>query len=402
MSGSTTNTFLILASDAKARGDRVARLARHALTQRDAHVEHAAARCGGTDAERLAHRAFERAPDHHFGAQRAELRRVGAGEIFAADGRGLEQCVLAARDGGEVEDGIALERTVVAEEFAVRPFRLDMAALVEIAFEDHLGVGRHHDVIGDAFDDRQRRIAQRCDKTEFVDRQPHRRRHIVDRMRADDKRHRQRLAGRGAGFIDRAQVARRDKIDAALLAATQHQPANADVGEAVARIDDIVDAGRNIRAAVDAMLKMNRQLGEIGVVAGEHDLLHRRDIARDFDRDRLLLQATLDFRQQLVGRDFECAREPRPAGEHVADQFLFLRPGGAEQRGLAVAVERCGDIGEIDRLIDDFDFVRAELVEETAQAETVQIEIGRLASRLGLCRSRSLRCLRYCFGLSSD
>ncbi len=70
MSGSTTNTFLTLASAPKHGGDGVARLARHALAQRDAHVEHAAARRGGADADRLAHGDFERAPDHHFGAQR--------------------------------------------------------------------------------------------------------------------------------------------------------------------------------------------------------------------------------------------------------------------------------------------------------------------------------------------
>ena len=76
MSGSTTNTFLTLASARKAGRDRVARLARDALAQRDADVEIAAARGGGVDRDRLAHRDFERAPDHHLGAHRASSTAV--------------------------------------------------------------------------------------------------------------------------------------------------------------------------------------------------------------------------------------------------------------------------------------------------------------------------------------
>ena len=37
---------------------------------------------------------------------------------------------------------------------------------------------------------------------------------MVDRMRADHEAHRQRLAGGGARLVDRAQIARRDQIDA--------------------------------------------------------------------------------------------------------------------------------------------------------------------------------------------
>ena len=59
-----------------------------------------------------------------------------------------------------MEHRIALDRAVVAEELAIRPFRLDMAALVEIALQHPFGVGRHADVVGDAFDHRQRRVAQ--------------------------------------------------------------------------------------------------------------------------------------------------------------------------------------------------------------------------------------------------
>ena len=127
-SGSTDEHVLDVDQRAEAGGDRVARLAGNALAQRHAQVEHAAAGGGGMHGERLAHRGFERAPDHDLGAQRVEQRGIGARERPAADGRGLKQRVAAARDRGQVEDRVALERAVIAEELAVGAFRLDVAA----------------------------------------------------------------------------------------------------------------------------------------------------------------------------------------------------------------------------------------------------------------------------------
>ena len=106
---------------------------------------------------------------------------------LAADGRGLEQRIAAPRDRGEVEHRIALERAVVAEELAVRALPAPRGRARRNSLRAHLGVGRHADVVGDALDDRQRRIAQRRDEAELVDRQPHGGGDVVDRMRADDE-----------------------------------------------------------------------------------------------------------------------------------------------------------------------------------------------------------------------
>ena len=156
---------------------------------------------------RFPHRGFERAPDHHFGAQRVEQRGIGARERPPADGRGLKQRVAAARDRGEMEDRVALERAVITEKFAVGTFRFNVAARVEISFQHPFGVGGDADVVADAFHHGERCIAQRRQQAELVDRQAHDRGDMIDRMRADDEAHRQRLPGRGARFVDRAQVA---------------------------------------------------------------------------------------------------------------------------------------------------------------------------------------------------
>ena len=151
-------------------------------------------------------------------------------------------------------------------------------------------------------------------------------------MRADHEAHRQRLAGRRARLVDRAQIARGDEIDAGLAPPAQHQPAHADIGEAGARIDHEIDRGRDVGPAVGAMAEMHRQLGEIGLVAGQHDLLHGRFGARDLEDLRLVAQPALDLRHQAARLDPEGAREPGAAAGDVGDEFLPLR---ARRRGTA-------------------------------------------------------------------
>src|ERR1700674_3751672 len=138
-------------------GDGIAGFAGNALAQRHPDVKHAAPRGRRIDRNRLAHRRLECAPDHDLGAQPRELRRVGCAERAPADRRRLEQRVAPPRDRRQMEDGVALERAVITEELTVRPFRLDVTAGVEIAFEHHLGIRRYPDVIGDAFHHRERR-----------------------------------------------------------------------------------------------------------------------------------------------------------------------------------------------------------------------------------------------------
>ena len=87
-----------------------------------------------------------------------------------------------------------MDRAVITHVFAVRAFRLDVAALVEIALERHLGVGRHENVVGEALDHRRRLAAEACHQLQLVAGLPRGRCKEVERMDADRERNRQFLA----------------------------------------------------------------------------------------------------------------------------------------------------------------------------------------------------------------
>ena len=116
-------------------------------------------------------------------------------------------------------------------------------------------------------------------------------------MRADRVSDRHRLVARGGLEIDGAHVARRDQVDAGLPRPAQHDAAAADIGEPGAGKQREVDAGGNIRRAVGAVLQMHRQRAEIGVVALEHHLLHRRLLRRHRHRRMQCLEALAERRK---------------------------------------------------------------------------------------------------------
>jgi hypothetical protein len=294
-----------------------------------------------------------------------------------------------------VKDRIALERAVVAEKLAVRSFRLDVPARVERALEHPFRVRRHADVVGHALDNGQRRVAQRCDEAKLVHRQPHHRGDVIDGMRADHEAHRQRLAGARARLVDRAQIAGRNQIDAGFAAPAQHQPADAHIGPAGLGIDDEVDARGNIGRAVGAVAKMDGKLCEIGVIAGEHHLLHRRLPARHLKNFRRVAQPTQHLGQKRIRLDAERAREPRAAAGDIGDELGAFRTERAKQHRLRVALEHSRHVGEVGRPVDGVEFL-AEAFHEAAQPEA--IELGRLLGRLRLLDDAhwlSLRAMHY-------
>ena len=170
------------------------------------------------------------------------------------------------------------------------------------------------------------------DDAEFVDRQPHHAGDMIDRMRAEHEAHRRGLSRRGVGQVDRLQVARRDEIDAGLVLGAQHQPAQADIGEAGLRIDDVVDGGRDIGPAVGAVLEMHRQPGHIGVLAGQHHRLARRLGARDLEHLRLVAKPPLHLFQQLGRLDAERRRD---AGSGRPSHCRPVPPSRARPSGTA-------------------------------------------------------------------
>ena len=193
-----------------------------------------------------------------------------------------------------------MDGAVIAHVFAIRPFRLDVAALVQIAFERHLGVGRHQNVVGETFHHRRRLAAEIGDEVEFVAGLARGRGEEIERMGADRKGHRQFLAARHAGGVDALEIGWRGDVGAALIAVAQTQAARADIAPSGRRIDHIIDRRAHIAAAVIGVLRMERQLAQIDVLAGDLDLMHRRVARRHFDERLRTAEALEIFVVKLV------------------------------------------------------------------------------------------------------
>ena len=166
-----------------------------------------------------------------------------------------------------MEQRIVLHQAVIAEKFAVGAFRFDVAAAVEIALDDDLGVGRHTNVVGDAPDDAKRCAAQPRQQFHLIGRDPHGGGDVVYGVSADGEADRQILTARGTCLVDRLEIARRDQIDPGLVAAAQHQSAAPGIGPAIHRIDRVIERGGDVGRAIEAMLEVDRKPREIGVLA---------------------------------------------------------------------------------------------------------------------------------------
>ena len=146
-------------------------------------------------------------------------------------------------DGGQMEHRVHLDAAVVAEKLAIRSLGLDVAGAVQVPLEHVLRVGRDHQVAGDALHDRHVLAAQRGEQVDLVGRNPHRGRHVVHRMRADDEGDRHVLAVGDVLLVDRLEVAGRDQIYAGLAPSAYHQAADADIGQPRTRIERDVHRG---------------------------------------------------------------------------------------------------------------------------------------------------------------
>ena len=154
---------------AKQRGNRETRLAIDVGPHGDAQRIVAAGNLAQIDRHRFAHRAFQNLHRLRLSAHRRD--HAGLGLIEHEGGAVLQrvvQHVAPHGDGGAMEHRVHMDRTVVAHVLAVGPFRLHIAALIEIAFQRHLGVGRHQDVVGETFDDGSRLAAKRGHQGQLV------------------------------------------------------------------------------------------------------------------------------------------------------------------------------------------------------------------------------------------
>ena len=128
---------------------------------------------------------------------------------------------------------------------------------------------------------------------------------------------------------------------------------------------------------------MDRQDSHIDLIAGQHNLLHRRRLGGNFDDLALPFGAAHELVDQFFGRDAEGPREPATIGIDIADELGRFGARLLEPDRLGIAAQRRGDIGELDLLLDDLSLARCgELIEKAAQAKALEIEIGDALRRI--------------------
>ena len=220
---------------------------------------------------------------------------------------------------------VHVDRAVIAHVFAERPFRLHVAALVEIALENHLGVGRHQDVVGQALDHRRRFAAERGDQRQFVAGMPHGRRDEIERMRAACEGDRQLFAARDASRVDALEVGRGGDVGAGFVAVAQTQPTASDIAPSGRRIDRVVDRRAQVAAAVKGVVRVERQLGQIDVLAGNFHRVNGCIAGRDFHHRLRVCQALEILVVDFVVGGVERRQHTIAAAGGLGDKLGLLR-----------------------------------------------------------------------------
>ena len=325
------------------------------------------------------------------------LPELGPAQVAAAVEDRLVQGVLAHGDGGDVKDRVHVDGPVEAVEFAVRAFLLAIAELVEIAFDDHLGVGRRQHPVGEPAHHRDRFAAQGRHQGELVGREPQPGGEIVQRMRADGEAHRQCLAALDAGDVAVLEIGRLREVRAHGAAVAEHQAAAADIGPAGGGVYAVVDARRDIGCAVELVLEMERQFGQVDIVALEHHLMHRRVRRRHFDDRLRIVHPPHVFVDHVALVGAEGGGEPSPAAGHRRHHLVLLGADPFEIFCLRRGLDDGTEIGERNRLLVDLHFTDCDqLLDEGSQPELVEVDVaGRHRLRASTCvpweasRSRS-------------
>ena len=185
------------------------------------------------------------------------------------------QRVASHGDRGAMKHRIHVDRAVVAHIFAVRAFRLRIAALVEITFKRHLRIRRHQDIVGEALDHRRRLAAKRRDQCQLVTALPRRRGKEIERMRADRKGDRQAFAACHGCRVNALEIGRGGYIGPSLISIAQAQATAADIPSSGRRIDRVIDGRAEITTAVVGVLRVKGELREIDVFARYLNFVYR-------------------------------------------------------------------------------------------------------------------------------
>ncbi len=189
-------------------------------------------------------------------------------------------------------------------------------------------------------------------------------------MAADRKGHRRALAPGNRGLIERTQIAGGVEVDPGGARAAQHQAPATNIGETRFRIVRVVDASRDVRRAVEPVLQVHGQCRQIGIFAGEHDLVYRRLRGGHLDRGNRMPQALAQGGRKagLVG--IEGGGKSAPSPHHVADELGLFRSDRAEPDRTGIAIQHRGHVDQVDRIVmDDAFALLHELLDEMAQTK---------------------------------
>ena len=232
----------------------------------------------------------------------------------AAD-HGVEDRVLAVRDGDDLHHLAVGAAAVGLREFAERAFRLAHAGK-EAALDHDLGLGRHADVAGQALHHRQRPALQRAGdlKLVVVDRHDRLRGQQRQRIDADHDRGVERLARLLGHAVEREGVARQhqhaEPVRPGELAAVDR-----DVLLSGLRIAHDHDAGRDVRPAVVLVVGRQRQKFRKIERRAVNDLLRRRRF--HLLPRRRMGRRVLEARQHLGGLDAHRLGHPAAVGDEA-------------------------------------------------------------------------------------
>ena len=165
----------------------------------------------------------------------------------------------------------------------------------------------------------------RGDQRQLVAGMAHGRGDEIERMRADRECDRQLLAARHAGRVDALEIGRRRDVGAGLVAVAQAQPAAADIPSSGCRIDRVVGGRAHIATAVVGVVRVERQLGEIDVLAGDLHGVDGRVAGRDFHHGLRIGQALEILVVDFFFGGFERGDQALSAGRGLGDDLGLFR-----------------------------------------------------------------------------
>ena len=129
---------------------------------------------------------------------------------------------------------------------------------------------------------------------------------------------------------------------------------------------------------------MERQSGEIDVLAGDFDLVHRRVGGGHFDQRLRVGEALEIFVVELVFADLECGGEALAAAGGLGGQLDLFRSCFLEEHRLGGALDDRAQFGERHRTLVDLDLAELDkALDEAAQPVLGEVELGGCGRHFG-------------------